>query len=220
MPGTRHIGYGRGRRAARWLGAALLVPVLAACGGGGGGGGGSGSARQSDNGQGGSGGQSDGQRTKDAGNQGGFRTAGEPSAGVQGSDETAFIMLSFPSKTSFEATISKVADCGSSTYATPASRQVPVTDGKGRQVTFTLPKPTSGAASRTICLTVTVDGSSKRIQAEGAVEVITPGNGSTPGNGATSSSGSTPGNGKTPGGGASPKSSASTGAPTGAGSNP
>ncbi|MFJ9442493.1 hypothetical protein ACIRRH_11550 [Kitasatospora sp. NPDC101235] len=210
---------------ARWLVAVLLVPALAACGGGGGGGGDSGSAgatQAGQNGQNSGSGRPDDQRTKDEGNEGGFRNAGEPSANVQGGDNTALISLSFPSKTSFPATISKVADCGSSAYATPASKQVQVTDGTTDQVEFQLPQWKPGTTSRTVCLTVTADDSTKRIEAVGSVDVISPDNGSTPGSGSTSGNGSTPGkgstsgNGGTPGGGSSPNGGAS----TGAGSNP
>ncbi|MFF7993524.1 hypothetical protein ACFZDG_27510 [Kitasatospora xanthocidica] len=207
MPGTRQIGGRTAGRAARWLAAALLVPALVSCGGGGGD---SASAQRSDNGQNGggqndNGGQTGDQRTQDTGNQGGFRTAGEPSANVQGTDNTALIKLSFPARTSFQATISKVADCGTSRFATPASRSVEVVDGETERAEFTLPQWKPGTTSRTICLTVTVDGSSKQVQAVGTVEIIT-----------IPDSGTTPGNGTTPGGGATPYGGAS----VSAGSNP
>ncbi|MET8543294.1 hypothetical protein ABZW03_21990 [Kitasatospora sp. NPDC004799] len=207
MPGTRHLGGGRTGRAARRLAAALfvpalLVPVLAACGGGGGD---SGAAGQNGGSE-----QPDDQRTKDEGNQGGFRNAGQPSANVQGTDNTARITLSFPSKASFTATISKVADCGSTAYATPASQRVQVTDGETERVTFLLPHWKSGTKSRTICLTVAADDSTKRIEAVGSVQIISPdeesptGYGSTPGGGTSPGYGSTPGGGSSPGGGPGP----------------
>lgn len=202
MPGTRHLGSGRSGRTARWLAAALLVPALAACGGGGGD---SASGQQSDNGQSGTGqtddgGRTDDQRTQDTGNQGGFRTAGEPSANVQGTDNSALITLHFTSTASFDATISKVADCGSSAYAVnPGSQQVRVTDGVGEQVEFSLPDWKPGTKERTICLTVTVDGSSKRFQAAGSVTIISPDHGTT-----TSPGGKTPDDGVSPYGGSSP----------------
>ncbi|MFJ9454042.1 hypothetical protein ACIRST_03085 [Kitasatospora sp. NPDC101447] len=208
MPGTRHLGSGRTGRTARWLAAALLVPALAACGGGGGD---SASGQRSDSGQSGAGqsgngqtddGRTDDQRTQDTGNQGGFRTAGEPSANVQGSDNTALITLHFTSSTSFDATVSKVADCGSSAYAVnPGSQQVKVTDGVGEQVEFTLPNGKPGTKERTICLTVTVGGSSKRITAAGSVQNTSPDQGTT----------TSPG-GKTPDGGVSPYGGTSSGA--------
>ncbi|GAB7185423.1 hypothetical protein ATKI12_5254 [Kitasatospora sp. Ki12] len=213
MPGTRHIGGGTAGRAARWLAAALLVPALVSCGGGGGD---SASAQRSDsgpngNGQNGDGGQTGEQRTQDTGNQGGFRTAGEPSANVQGTDNKALIKLSFPARTSFRATISKVADCGTSRFATPASRPVQVVDGETERAEFTLPRWTPGTTSRTICLTVTVDGDSKQVQAVGTVEIIT-----VPDDGSTSGTGSTPSVEATPYGGVSLYG----GATIGAGSNP
>ncbi|MFB7129500.1 hypothetical protein [Kitasatospora sp. NPDC056273] len=196
MPGTRHFGgggirTGRPAGAGRWLAAALLVPVLAACGGGGG----SGSAGATRNGQSSGSGLPDDQRTKDEGDQGGFRTAGEPSASVQGIDNRARITLSFPSKTSFTAVISKVAECGSTSYATPASQQVRVTDGKTELVDFRLPQWKPGTKDRTVCLTVTADDSSKRIEAAGSVVVVSPDDGATTGNGATPSYGSSPSSG-------------------------
>ncbi|MER7768390.1 hypothetical protein [Kitasatospora sp. NPDC096140] len=201
MPGTRHLGSGRTGRTARWLAAALLVPALAACGGGGGD---SASGQRSDSGQSGAGqtddGRTDDQRTQDTGNQGGFRTAGEPSANVQGTDNSALITLHFTSTSSFDATVSKVADCGSSAYAVnPGSQQVKVTDGVGEQVEFTLPDWKPGTKERTICLTVTVDGSSKRVTAVGRVSIISPDHGTT-----TSPGGKTPDGGVSPYGGTSP----------------
>ncbi|MFF2542778.1 hypothetical protein ACFVUY_09445 [Kitasatospora sp. NPDC058063] len=210
MPGTRHFGGGRTRRAARWLAVALLLPALTACGGGGGGGG-SGSAgapQAGQTGQNSASGQPDDQRTKDEGDQGSFRNAGEPSANVQGSDRTARISLSFPSSTTtdFTAVISKVSDCGSTEYATPASQQVQVINGQSERVEFQLPPWKPGTESRNICLTVTADNSTKRIEAVGSVIISNPGAGASTGNGGT--------NGSTPTGGSSPY----TGAPTGTGS--
>ncbi|GAA3017680.1 hypothetical protein [Kitasatospora sp. NPDC006786] len=215
MPGTRHFGGGRTRRAARWLATALLLPALAACGGGGGSGS-AGAPQAGQTGQNSASGQPDDQRTKDEGDQGGFRNAGEPSANVQGSDRTARISLSFPSSTTtgFTAVISKVSDCGSTEYATPASQQVQVTNGQTERVEFRLPPWKPGTKSRNICLTVTADDSTKRIEAVGSVEVISPDDGATTGNGGTPSYGGT--NGSTPTGGSSPY----TGAPTGSGSTP
>ncbi|MEU1289820.1 hypothetical protein [Kitasatospora sp. NPDC005856] len=213
MPGTGNFGGGRTGRAARWLAAALLLPALAACGGGGDSGS-AGANRAGQSGQNNGSGEPDDQRTKDQGDQGGFRNAGEPSANVQGTDRTALISLSFPSRTSFTATISKVSDCGSTVYATPASQTVQVTDGETERAEFRLPPWKPGTKSRNICLTVAADDSVKRIEAVGSVEIISPDEGSTTGNGGTPGNGGTYGS--TPTGGSSPY----TGAPTGTGSTP
>ncbi|MFE1322807.1 hypothetical protein [Kitasatospora phosalacinea] len=190
----------------------LLVPLLAACGGdGGSGSGAASSAARSDGELGdsppaeGSGEQPDDNRTGAGGNQGGFNAAGQVSANASGTWSLARIDLSSPRKDTFTATVSRVTDCTDrskeSAPATPASQQITVVDGTApRTAEFTLvgPKPPAGTA-RTICLTVTVDGASRRVTADGAVDV--PGNTSSGGStgGSTGGPGSGPGSGPSDG---------------------
>ncbi|MFB7944715.1 hypothetical protein ACFC6L_07305 [Kitasatospora phosalacinea] len=189
------------------MAAALLVPLLAACGGdGGSGSGAASSAAQSDGELGdsppaeGSGEQPDDNRTGAGGNQGGFNAAGQVSANASGTWSLARIDLSSPRQDTFTATVSRVTDCTDrsreSAPATPAAQEVTVVDGTTpRTAEFTLagPRPPAGTA-RTICITVTVDGASRRVTADGAVDVPenTPGGGSTDGPGSGPSGGTTP----------------------------
>ncbi|WP_285738031.1 hypothetical protein [Kitasatospora phosalacinea] len=162
---------------------ALLVPVLAACGGGGdSGSGATSSAAQSGGDLGasppteGSGEQPDDSRTEAGGNQGGFNAAGQVSANASGTWSLARIDLSSPRKETFTATISQVTDCTGgkeSAPASPASREVSVVGGTTPETAeFTLagPRPPAGS-SRTICVTVTVNGASRRGPAAGTVDV-------------------------------------------------
>ncbi|RKE23574.1 hypothetical protein [Streptomyces sp. TLI_171] len=170
-------------RIARWLAAAPLVAVLAACGGGGGGSGSgtASSAAQSEGDLGGSppaegSGQPDDTRTGAGGNQGGFNAAGQVSANASGTWALARIGLSSPRKGTFSATVSQVTDCTGgkqSAPATPDSQPITVVDGNSPTTAdFTLTGPTPPAGSeRTICVTVTVDGASSRVTAGGAVDV-------------------------------------------------
>ncbi|MFF4338332.1 hypothetical protein ACFY00_00160 [Kitasatospora sp. NPDC001540] len=192
---------------------ALLVPVLAACGGGGGGSGSgaTSSAAQSGGDLGasppteGSGERPDDNRTEAGGNQGGFNAAGQVSANASGTWSLARIDLSSPRQEAFTATISQVTDCTGgkeSAPASPASQEVHLAGGatpETAQFTLAGPMPPAGS-KRTICVTVTVNGASRRGPAAGTVDVPenSPDGGGTdePGNGPTD--GGTPDSG-TPG---------------------
>ncbi|WP_030236065.1 hypothetical protein [Streptomyces sp. NRRL S-350] len=199
MPGTRHIGDGRTGRSARWLTAALLVPALAACGGGGGSDSGQTGNAQTDSGQ-SSGSQPDDQRTKAREIQGSFPNAGEVSASVRGSGRKAVVTVKSTSPSPVQALVSNVTDCTENAKpATPSSAAVTVTDSGSAPAEFTL--PTSSAADRPICYTVTIDGERRDLQAEGTLSGTPSPGASTTGTDETSPGGTSPSGGPTSSGG-------------------
>ncbi|MFD7580167.1 hypothetical protein [Kitasatospora sp. NPDC059803] len=204
MSGTRHLEGGATGRAARWLAGALLVPALAACSGGGGGGGGTatvptgqgGGGSSGQNGgssgqNGGSSGQNGGPggtedaRTKGGGGGGGFADAGEVSASATGVGVYASVTLRSTSTKTFTAVLSQVTDCSEGAApATPPSKEVTVTGGRSAPQQFVL--ATGSATGRPLCLTVTVDGESRYIRAEGLIKGSEGGGGTgTPNSGGT-----------------------------------
>ncbi|MFG2916077.1 hypothetical protein ACGF0D_24725 [Kitasatospora sp. NPDC048298] len=193
MPGTRHFGGGPTGRAARWLVAALLVPVLAACGGG------SGNNGQNGNSQNGSGQatspQPDDQRTKARETEASFQEAGSVSASARGWGTRAVVTLKSSSPTPVQALVSDVTDCANKAeHATPSQATTTVTSGGSEPLVFAL--PTSSEKSRPICYMVAIGGESRELKAEGEITGTSSPSPSTPATGATGSGGES----KSPGG--------------------
>ncbi|MFJ7905393.1 hypothetical protein [Kitasatospora sp. NPDC096204] len=161
MPRTRHFGGGPTGRAVRWLVAALVVPVLAACGGGSGNNGQNGSGQATSP-------QPDDQRTKARETQASFQEAGAVSATARGRGTRAVVTLRSSSPKPVEAVVSDVTDCThNAEHATPSQATVTVTADGSEPLDFTL--PTSSGTTRPICYTVAIGGESRELKAEGEV---------------------------------------------------
>ncbi|MEU3568829.1 hypothetical protein AB0E96_10455 [Kitasatospora sp. NPDC036755] len=184
MPGTRHFGGGPTGRAARWLGAALLVPALASCGGGSDGSGQNGSGRTT-------GPQPEDQRTETRETEASFQQAGEVSAAGRGWGTRAVVTLKSSSPTPVQAVVSHVTDCAvDAVAATPSQATTTVSAAGSEPLVFAL--PTSSAKPRPICYTVTIGGESRQLKAVGGVTGTT-----SPSPSASAADGTAPGTGET-----------------------
>ncbi|WP_395297427.1 hypothetical protein ACF9IK_31280 [Kitasatospora hibisci] len=176
MPGTALTTPRRtAGRPARWLAAALLLPVLTACGGGGGSSSGSGAqssaagAAELGDTPPAEGQQPEGQRTKAGGNQGGFAGAGNVSASASGVwPDNIYITLKSTVTSNFTATVKEVHDCAGGS-SSPASEDVTFSGGSA-QVSVVM-KPPEPKPKFQICLTVVAGGKSQSVKADTTVEV-------------------------------------------------